>query len=374
MNNIIVNATATRSSGGLSILNQFIDNIPSDKEDFYYVFVHSSYKKKEKENVEYFIIDTSNWIDRIKWDEWGLNQWVKNKGINISLLISLQNTGVKTGVEIPQLIYYHQPLPLSDRKWNFFKKEERLFFLYKFFYSFFVSRYLKDNTNVVVQIPSIKKAFLNKFTVGENQVHVVRPNISKINYDVIESFNYLDNYIHFLYPATPLVYKNHIVIISALNELNNRNPKLLSNIRVHFTCQSMDDIVLYKKIKEYKLDEIIIFEGVVSFDKLLSYYKSTHALLFPSYIETFGLPLLEAAGAGAPIIVSDLSYARDVIGDYEGARFVKVHDVNSWCNAITDICSNHKRFQCYTQSSNNGWNDFFNLVNQFKIVNNNVAI
>ena len=69
----------------------------------------------------------------------------------------------------------------------------------------------------------------------------------------------------------------------------------------------------------------IEFIGPVPRTQLFEEYASS-ILVFPSYIETIGLPLLEARSVGAPILASDCLYARDGVGDYEGAEFFGVFD------------------------------------------------
>lgn len=44
-------------------------------------------------------------------------------------------------------------------------------------------------------------------------------------------------------------------------------------------------------------------------------YRHTRALVFPSFVEGFGLPLIEAAHFGAPVIASDIPVFREVGGD-----------------------------------------------------------
>lgn len=367
MSNIIVNATAARSSGALSILNQFIENIPLGDENKYCIFIDPSFRKIDKQNVQYILKDTRNWFARIIWDEIGLKKWIKSHKLTCDLFISFQNMGAKINNDIPQLIYYHQLLPLSDTKWNPIKKGERMFFIYKWFYSFFVNRYLTYNTQFVLQSASVKDAFIRKFRIDIERIHVIKPNIYNLDYSTVIGYDFKDNYIHCIYPATPLVYKNHDNIIEALYKLKQKDPLLLLKIRVHFTFHSANNKSLYKKIVAYKLDNNIVFEGSIPFEKLLSYYKSSHVLLFPSYIETLGLPLLEAAGAGIPIIVSDLPYARDVIGIYEGTTFVRLHNIDDWCNAIIHVCHSDRHYKPYQQQKENGWAKFFELIDQLKI-------
>ena len=59
--------------------------------------------------------------------------------------------------------------------------------------------------------------------------------------------------------------------------------------------------------------------------QLFEQYASS-VLVFPSYIETIGLPLLEARSVGAPILAADCLYARDGVGDYERVKFFETFD------------------------------------------------
>jgi glycosyltransferase involved in cell wall biosynthesis len=42
-------------------------------------------------------------------------------------------------------------------------------------------------------------------------------------------------------------------------------------------------------------------------------YGSSSALIYPSYSESLGLPLIEAAQRGMPILAPELDYVRDVV-------------------------------------------------------------
>lgn len=60
--------------------------------------------------------------------------------------------------------------------------------------------------------------------------------------------------------------------------------------------------------------------GFLDKENLFKCYKEK-ILIFPSYIETVGLPLLEARSVGGIIFVADCPYAHEVLGDYENAYF-----------------------------------------------------
>lgn len=106
------------------------------------------------------------------------------------------------------------------------------------------------------------------------------------------------------------------------------------------------------------------FDGIIPHNDLLRLYKAVDALVFPSTIETFGLPLIEAASMGKPIIASDLDYAREVLGQYKGVSFVPSDNAVAWSDEIMKLDINSRI--CYLPielPAKSSWEDFFNLIN-----------
>ena len=364
----VINATATRTSGALTILKQFIANIPQGCKDSFYFMVNPNVSLPTHSNIEYIAVDTESWLNRIVWDEHGFKKFLKNHDIQPDLIISFQNTCVAYDKSVPQLVYYHQLMAVDNHKWSVFKKDERLFYFYKHVYPFFIKRHIHKNTRWVVQTDVVKSAFINKINVDPSTVYVIRPAISLPDYSAIAyNKDFQNDKIHLIYPATPFSYKNHQLILKALLELKRRYTDVYVRLKVHFTLQRDDLIKLGVISDDMDLDDVIVYEGFMSSDKLLSCYKSAHALLFPSFIETLGLPLLEAAAASLPIYVADLPYARDVMKGYSGAHFLPHDDANLWAKAIASVAQEGKKhyvWQSSPQKEENGWDRFFELMKQ----------
>lgn len=109
------------------------------------------------------------------------------------------------------------------------------------------------------------------------------------------------------------------------------------------------------------------FLGSIPYEELLGYYKSCTGLLFPSCIESFGLPLVEAALFGKTIIASDLPYAREVLEDYDGVRFALSENFKQWADEIEKCCKNNSSYLPMEQNNGNTWKSFLELINELLI-------
>ena len=150
-------------------------------------------------------------------------------------------------------------------------------------------------------------------------------------------------------------------ILEALNVLKQRKSTVVNKIKIHLTISKGDSTLIDWLIDKYNLQEQIVFEGVLPHETLLSYYKSSQGLLFPSIIETLGLPMLEAAAFGLPIIASDLDYAREVLIGYSGVNFVNAFDYRLWANAIEQVCLYPSKYDALPPKKSS-WECFFKLI------------
>ena len=93
--------------------------------------------------------------------------------------------------------------------------------------------------------------------------------------------------------------------------------------------------VLERKVRDLGLADRVEFKDYLAHDELLRLYQGATALVFPSHIEGFGIPPLEAIACGTPVIASDIPVLREVLG--EVAQFVKLGSPQSWAEAINSL-------------------------------------
>lgn len=368
---IFVNATAATKGGALTILNQFLEKISIySNENVYYCIFCSLEELKIYENKNIKIVNDvkgKRWLDRIKWDSYGLIKWSKRKGIKADLIISFQNTGSNYYGNVTQLIYLHQSIPFSEGiNWNFFSKNERSLWFYKNVYKKLIRFTLKSNSYIVVQTEWMKNAVMEQFNWNSKKISVIKPNIKNISIEKIPKINFKDNKFHIFYPANTTIYKNHELIINALKYIKNYKPEIYNNLIIHFTfdrnLNNNRNTVLINLINNLYLNDNIKFEGKMPFERVLSFYKSCDLMVFPSYIETFGLPLTEATSFGLPIFAADMDYAREVIGYYKGVKFLNYKDSKLWAENIIDLYNKRIKYKPYNIKYNTSWKDFFKLI------------
>ena len=127
--------------------------------------------------------------------------------------------------------------------------------------------------------------------------------------------------INLFYPVSYLPHKNHKFL---------KNDKIINfleenNINILLTIEKKDFDFNSKNIK---------ILGRLSHGRCIEIMKNSSGLLFLSSFETLGLPILEACSCRKSIIIPDLEYARELLGNT--AYFLKYPlDVNDFLNILS---------------------------------------
>jgi glycosyltransferase involved in cell wall biosynthesis len=83
-----------------------------------------------------------------------------------------------------------------------------------------------------------------------------------------------------------------------------------------------------------EIAERIHILGEVPYADIKDYYAGAELFVFPSYLETFGHPLLEAMASGIPTVAADIPVFREVAGD--AAFYADPHKPDALASAMED--------------------------------------
>jgi glycosyltransferase involved in cell wall biosynthesis len=128
--------------------------------------------------------------------------------------------------------------------------------------------------------------------------------------------------------------KNHLLLLNVWSRLVERfgdqAPKLLIIGQRGWEAEAVFD----RLDRDEALRGHVVELGRCTDRELAQHLRSARALLFPSFAEGYGLPLVEALAAGVPAIASDLHVFRELCGTIP--TYLDPHDEAGWEAAILD--------------------------------------
>ncbi|MCH2172288.1 glycosyltransferase family 4 protein [Myxococcota bacterium] len=148
-------------------------------------------------------------------------------------------------------------------------------------------------------------------SIPEERVTVVHHGISVDSFEM-GRFHDEPRVPYVFLPAALERHKNIEGLIEALEKVSNRELEVW--IAGGNTTDPRYGEELIGLARSLGLEERVRFLGPVPYAEVLRYYRGAQALVFPSWLETFGHPLLEAMIAEIPIIASDIPSSREIAG------------------------------------------------------------
>lgn len=335
MRKVLVVDVAASSGGAMSVLKSFTQAAVACKE-LRWVFVLSGDYVQAEDNIQvlqYPWIKKSR-VHRMYFDYFVAPGIVRRE--KPDYVLSLQNISIPC-VKVKQITYVHQAIPFCGLKFSI--RKEPVEWLYQNVISRFICRSIRTSHAVVVQTEWMKQAVIQKTGIPAQKLLVTPPAVNAdpgVCYTGGAGFQK-----QFFYPAAYARYKNHAVIVEAVQMLRTQG---VFDFKVILTLEPGE------LPAAAQAGENICCAGRLPFERVQQLYGSS-TLLFPSLLETFGLPLAEAASAGSPIVAADLPYAREVLSGYENAEFFDPCDPAQLASAMLE----HIRGEYMYDGQNKSW-------------------
>ena len=329
---IMVFDVPASDGGALAILEEYYKRaVNSTDKNLSWIFVVSIPDIKETENVRVLRYPwvKKSWFHRLAFDFFFAPKLVRRH--HPDEILSLQNIIVPlVSKKIKQTVYVHQSLPFIGYRFTF--KENRYYWVNQNMLGPLIIRSIKRANSVIVQTNWMKEACSQKAKVNPSKIRVEPP---ELNIEIKKYFSGEESSLRtFFYPASPNAYKNHKIILEACKKLKELG---IGDYRVVLTINGHENEYALELHETAQRDgQPIEFVGSLKREEVYEWYSNS-VLIFPSYIETFGLPLLEAKLHKAPIIASDTPSSHAVLGDYENVWFFEPFDADELCKIMLDV-------------------------------------
>ena len=299
MYDLVINAPNVRSGGGFVLLESILKYL--DKTNLRCLLIANELVRKKLariNNIETHYVSHSIYA-RLKNE-----LYINNIAKQAKKILFFGNVPPVFNFKCETILYVQNAYIINNYSLNGFSLKqhirlviERLWF--KFFY---------DNVDrFVVQTQSMKNLLQSKI---ERNVEL----LPFSDFAYIETSSVVN--VDFLYPSSGEPHKNHKNLIEAWVLLAKKGffPEL------HLTLDetSHQNLLLWlnDKVTHHSL-KIKNIGHLKSHSEMLCRIKYSKCLIFPSLLESFGLPLIEAEYFSTPILAPELDYVRDVVKPHQ---------------------------------------------------------
>lgn len=234
-----------------------------------------------------------------------------------------------------QVVYCHNAAPFYHLQVRELFGDWK-FTLFVLFYRYLYRINLHRNWYVIVQQDWMRQAFRHLF--GISRVLVARPQV--VMREIVAARSMRKGM--FIYPVTVHTYKNIEILCEAAKLLGG-----IPSLQIVLTMDGSEGAYAEKMIRQYRDVPNLKFVGYQSREAVFTLYAECEALLFPSRLESWGMPLSEFVPSGKPILAADLPYAHEVLDGYEKVKFLDPLDANVWADAIQDVAAGRLRYDLY---------------------------
>jgi len=348
MRTIVVSAVNIRKGGTLTILRQCLEYL-SKREDVRVVALVHDRALCEYPNIEYIEIPwtTKSWFHRL-WCEYmtmhRLSKQLTGPSTSsgsvtagepvepVDVWLSMHDTTPRV-VAKKQEVYCHTSFPFL--KWTlrdlWMDPKIPLFAMFtRFAYRINVHR----NDCLIVQQEWFAEGLSGLLGVPRNRFRVIPPSRPEmvLNTEIVEA---VPN--NFLYVSTADCHKNFETLCEAARMLEKEGREFCVTITVS------GDENRYAKWLHRKWGDVksIKFVGRVKREEVFDLYRKSGVFVFPSRVETWGLPISEymSANPKGTMLLADMPYAHETSRGAGDARFFPATDAKALAAMMRDCLS-----------------------------------
>lgn len=214
---------------------------------------------------------------------------------------------------------------------NHLDREENSSVAKKIFYNTIIKKGCKSSEFIFTVSDFSRNRIIEWSGVNEDKVINVGNGVSHV---FTPDGEFLDlDYEYFLCVSNRKTHKNEFGVIKSFSLAN-----IDSRIKLVFTGKPTNE--LESLIDKLGIKARVIFTGFIEASELPKLYRSAKALIFPSFYEGFGLPVIEAQASGIPVITSNNTSLSEISGG--ASILVEPTEINEIVRAIELVCDENE--------------------------------
>lgn len=264
----------------------------------------------------------TSWFWRCYYEYRWFKKYSQDKDIYFWLSLHDMSPLVKADF---QAVYCHNSAPFYKMPYKDYFIDFKVT-LFTLFYKFLYRINIYSNRYIIVQQEWMRHKFQELFKL--DNIIVAHPCRELILVEQVDS-ELANN--TFIYPTLPSVYKNIEVICEAIQCLKD------IDIKVLITIDGTENAYAKKIVAKYGHNPNLRFIGLQPRSKIFEYYSQVTGMIFPSKLETWGMPLSEFASTKKPIIAVDKEYARETLSGYERVQFFPENDYIKLASILKEL-------------------------------------
>lgn len=205
------------------------------------------------------------------------------------------------------------------------------------------SRSVKRATKVIAVSEATKKDIIKYFKIAPEKIEVIYNGLDQKffgKFSLSELQKLKDKYKirrpFILYVGVWRNHKNVIGLLKAFKLILNKYQRDYQLVLLGKELSEYPDI--RKTWQQLNLKKNLVLPGFVSDEELLLFYQASNLLVIPSLAEGFGFTGLESLASGTPVVASNISALKEVLG--ESASYFNPHRFEEMAEVIFNLLTN----------------------------------
>jgi glycosyltransferase involved in cell wall biosynthesis len=201
------------------------------------------------------------------------------------------------------IVTIHDPIPLTQ----FWDRNE----LKRMIFIFYLKRALKYSTKIITISNTVASELRKNFKGIDGKIEIIYEFVDDKFIKQNQIYDRIVDKPYLLFVGNRKRHKNLSLLVKSFAIIKEKIPHYL--VVAGGKDREKDEVDIL--VEDLNIQERVIQLIKPSDEVIISLYKFADLFVFPSLLEGFGLPPLEAVSLGCPVILSDIPILREIFGE-----------------------------------------------------------